>query len=205
MWTRHVFDPWVSIQPIGLDGGQVCWIHGLTWVCTFCIALYNFIWGIGAINATCGHLAEISRLTSVIFMVLSVYTSYCSSLGAILEVLWSDRGVGCADNRTGCSPTLATSLWPFNVPGIALPVHGTNGFKWLPNHWVLHVFFSLARSEGGRGRGMRKKAPFLWLISSTNTYISRFCRKIKIKLYENSSPIQTQTHAPESEITYGRD
>ena len=32
-----------------------------------------------------------------------------------------------------------------------------------------------------------------------------FCWKIKIKLHENLSPMQTPTHAPESEITYGRD
>ena len=51
-------------------------------------------------------------------LVLSVCTSYCSALGlgAILEVLWTERGVGCADNRPGCSLLLRQVCDLFNVP-----------------------------------------------------------------------------------------
>ena len=95
----------------------------------------------------------------------------------------------------GCSPTLAISLWPLTCPGIALPMHGTNGFKWLPNHWALHVYFSLTRSEGGMGARNAEKAPYLWINWSTNTDIYHaFCWKNKIKLHENLTPMQTRTH-----------
>ena len=53
-------------------------------------------------------------------LVLSDYTSYCcSSLAAILEVLWTKRGWGVqnTDRDVPLSTLLATSLWPFNVPG----------------------------------------------------------------------------------------
>ena len=206
MWTRHVFDPWVSIQPIGLDGGQVCWIHGLTWVCTFCIALYNFIWGIGTINATCGHLAEISRLTSVIFMVLSVYTSYCSSLGAILEVLWTERG-WCVQTTDRDVPLLLRQVCDLLMcPGIALPVHGTNGFKWLPNHWVLHVYFSLARSEGGMGaRNAEKSTIFMINFINQHIYITLFVGRsrsscMKIRPQCRLKPTHLSLKLPTAEI-----
>ena len=43
------------------------------------------------------------------------------------------------------------------------------------------------------GRGMWKKAPYLW-INFINQQYSPFCRKIKIQLNENPSPMQTRTH-----------
>ena len=106
-------------------------------------------------------------------LVLSVCTSYCSALGlgAILEVLWTERGVGCADNRPGCSLLLRQVCDLLTCPRIALPVHGTNGFA--SNHWALHVYFSLALSEGGMEARNAEKAPYL-LINLINQHISRF-------------------------------
>ena len=122
-----------------------------------------------------------------IILVLSVYTSYCSSLGAIIEVLWTERGVGCADNRPGCSLLMRQVCDLLTCLGIALPVHGSSGFKWLPNHWALHVYFSLAQSEGGMGARNAEKAPYLWIdLINQQRYIALFvgrsrtsCMKIR--------------------------
>ena len=45
------------------------------------------------------------------------------------------------------------------------------GFKLLPNHWMLHVYLSLARSEGGMGARNAEKEPYLW-INLINQHIS---------------------------------
>ena len=48
----------------------------------------------------------------------------------------------------------------------------------------------------GMGRGMPKKHHIYDSIDQQTHIYRTFCRKIIIKLHENSSPIQTQTHAP---------
>ena len=95
-------------------------------------------------------------------LVLSDYTSYCSLLGAILEVLWIERGWGVQKTDRDVPLLLRQVCDLLMCPGIALPVHRTNGFKWLPNHWALHVYFSLVWSEGMEARNA-EKAPYLWI------------------------------------------
>ena len=112
-----------------------------------------------------------------------------------LSPLDPKRMTGCAEKRLEMFPYSCDKPVTFlTCPGMALPVHRTNGFKWLPNHWALHVYFSLTRSEGGMGaRNVKKKAPYLW-INLINQQYRPFCRKIKIQLHKNPFPMQTRTH-----------
>ena len=148
-------------------------------------------------------LAHIRFAKWVVILVLSA--SYCSSLGAILEVLWTERGVGCADNRPGCSPTLATSLWPFNVPGDSSSSAQDQRLK-VTSEWVLHVYFSLARSEGGMGTRNAEKAPYLWInLINQHLYRAFFVGRsrsscMKIRLLCRLKPTHPSLKLPTAEI-----
>ena len=54
------------------------------------------------------------------------------------------------------------------------------------------------------GRGLRKSRIFMSKFDQQAHIYRAFCiKKIKTKLHENSCPLQTRTHTPESDITYG--
>ena len=139
-------------------------------------------------------------------LMLSIYTSYCSSLEAILEVLWTKRGRGVQTTDRDVPLLLRQVCDLLTCPGIALPVHGTNGFKWLPNHWALHVYFSLALSEGGMGAKNAEKAPYLWInLINEHIYIMLFVGRsrsscMKISLQCRLEPTHLSLKLPTAEI-----
>ena len=142
--------------------------------------------------------------------VLSDYTFYCSLLGAILHVgvLWTERGRGVQTTNREVSLLLRQVCDLLTCPGIALLVHGTNGWKWLLNHWALHVYFSLARSEGGMGTRNTEKVSYLWInLINQHIYFVLFVGRsrsscIKIFLQCRLEPTHPSLKLPMATIRY---
>ena len=100
-------------------------------------------------------------------LVLSDYTSYCSSLGATLEALWTKRGWAVQTTDLDV-PLLLQQVWALlTCLGIALLVHGINSFKWL---WTTESYMStsICSLKEAWGQGFWKNQNLYVSIRSTN-------------------------------------
>ena len=109
----------------------------------------------------------------VVCLMFSDYTCYCSSLELYQKSSGLKEG-GCADTRSGCSPALAISLWPFNVSGYSTSGTQNQGLYITSKPQGATCLLQSTRSEGGMGQGWRKKQNIYESIWSTGIYISRF-------------------------------